>query len=411
MKRIACIVAVGMALLARPTGAQERLGTGAPEQQYRAGWTFTPTVGVAETYDSNVSLFSKEHIGNEDYIATVSSGADVHFTGKHSTVDMGYSGSFLDYREFSALNRWDQRGRFEVKQQQTERFSWFGHATAAVLPSTDLVELGGIPYRSTGAKTVDGRAGAEYLFGAHDKFSSAISYQEVSFDRPDAVGDVLRGGRIFETNDTWRHRINERLALGGNYSFRRALISGGIEPFDFHTTEAAIDYELSPLWSFKGSAGVVYLQETSGTPSRTGPAFSASLNRMRAGTTFHVGYLRTFIPSFGFGGTVEGQDVGVGFRTPLFHARRLYLSSSAIFRDNQPLTGIVVSADPATGVVEQLPLRSLRVHTILGWQPQPWARLEVFYSLVQQTSLHVGGYIDRNRVGFQIVTSKPMRMQ
>jgi hypothetical protein len=51
------------------------------------------------------------------------------------------------------------------------------------------------------------------------------------------------------------------------------------------------------------------------------------------------------------------------------------------------------------------------MHTIVGWEPQQWVRLEVFYSLVQQTSLQVGGYIDRNRVGFQIVTSKPMRMQ
>ena len=58
MKRISLIVAVGLALLSQPMGAQERLGSGAPDQQYRAGWTFTPTIGVAETYDTNVSLFS-----------------------------------------------------------------------------------------------------------------------------------------------------------------------------------------------------------------------------------------------------------------------------------------------------------------------------------------------------------------
>jgi hypothetical protein len=78
-----------------------------------------------------------------------------------------------------------------------------------------------------------------------------------------------------------------------------------------------------------------------------------------------------------------------------------------VFRDNQPLTGVIAQ----DGIVEQLPLRSLRMHTILGWEPQPWMRLEAFYSLVQQTSLRAGGYLDRNRIGFQIVTSKPMRMQ
>jgi hypothetical protein len=82
MKRIALIVAVGMALLAQPMGAQERLGSGAPDQTYRAGWTFTPTIGVGETYDSNVSLFSTLHTGNDDYIASVFPG-DLHYTGKH----------------------------------------------------------------------------------------------------------------------------------------------------------------------------------------------------------------------------------------------------------------------------------------------------------------------------------------
>jgi hypothetical protein len=82
-----------------------------------------------------------------------------------------------------------------------------------------------------------------------------------------------------------------------------------------------------------------------------------------------------------------------------------------VFRDNQPLTGSGVIQDPVTGAVDQLPLRSLRTHTTIGWEPQPWVRLEMFYVLVQQTSLRAGGFIDRSRVGFQIVTSKPMRIQ
>jgi hypothetical protein len=401
MKRISLLVIVATALLTGPMGAQERLGSGAPDQQYRAGWTFTPTIGVADTYDDNVSLFGRGHTGNEDYVATVFPGADLHYVGKHSLMDMDYSGSFLDYQRFSALNRWDQRAKFELRQQETARLSWFVHASGALLPSTDLVDLGGIPYRKTGAKTADERAGIEYALGAHNSMTSSVNSQLVSFDRPEVAADVLRGGRIFESMNAWRHKISERAAIGADYSYRRAMVTGDRDPFDFHTSEAAIDYELSPLWSFKGGAGVVHLQQTSLTEARTGPAWRASLQRSRAGTTFHVEYLRTYIPSFGFGGTVQSQDVGAGFRTPLFHARRVYLDSSAVLRDNQPLTN----------VIEQLPLRSLRMHTILGWEPQPWVRLEAFYSLVQQTSLRAGGYVDRNRIGFQIVTSKPMRVK
>jgi hypothetical protein len=409
MKRISLIVAVGLALLAQPMRAQERMGSGAPDQLYRAGWTLTPTIGVAETYDTNVSLFSQGHAGNEDYIATVFPAADLHYTGKHSMLDMAYSGSFLDYRRFSELNRWDQRAKFEMRRQETARFAWFAHATGALLPTTDLIDLGGIPYRKTGATTADGRGGIEYALDARNSLTHSLNYQMVSFDRPADAADILRGGRIFESANAWRRKMNARLAVGADYSYRRAVVTGDREAFNFHTTEAAMDYELSSLWSLRAGAGAVYLQQTSVTEARTGPAFRASLERHRAGTTFHVGYLRTFIPSFGFGGTVESQDVGVGFRTPLFHARHVYVDSSAVFRDNQPLTGVI--SDPLTGVVEQLPLRSFRMHTILGWEPQPWMRLEGFYSLVQQTSLRVGGYLDRNRVGFQVVTSKPMRMQ
>src|SRR3954470_20244886 len=103
MNRIAFAVIVSLMLLSRPIGAQEQLGTGAPDLQYRAGWTFTPTIGVGETYDTNVSLFSQGHPANEDYISTVYPGADLHYAGKQSTLELGYSGTFLDYRRFGAL--------------------------------------------------------------------------------------------------------------------------------------------------------------------------------------------------------------------------------------------------------------------------------------------------------------------
>jgi hypothetical protein len=412
MKRISLLVVAVLALASPPMRAQERIGSGAPDQDYRAGWTFTPIMGVSETYDTNVALFSEGNPGTEDYIRTVFPGADLHYVGKHTMMDAGYSGSYLDYNQFSALNRWDQRAKFEVRRQETARLTWFTHANAAALPSTDLIDLGGIPYRSTGATTFDGRAGIEYAFSARDTLMSSANFQDVRFDRAVVESDVLRGGRIFESMNQWRHKLSERAALGADYSFRRALVTGDVEPFDFHTTEAALDYQISSEWSFQGGAGVVYLQPTVLTEGHSGPAWRANLQHGHAGSTiFHVSYLRTFIPSFGYGGTVESQDVGAGFRTPLFHFRHVYLDSSAVFRDNQPLTGVAATADPLTNALVQLPLRSLRVNTILGWEPQPWVRLEVFYSLVQQTSLHVGGYIDRNRVGFQIVTSKPMRMQ
>jgi hypothetical protein len=403
MKRIPLIVASALTLLASGAAAQERLGGDAPIPSYRAGWTITPTFGVAETYDDNISLFG---IGtaeeqNNDYVATYFPELDVHFAGKHTQFGSGYTGSFLDYRTYSTLNRWDQRARLDFRREESAQLKWFAHGNMALVPSTDLVDLGGIPFRRTGARTMNGRAGVEYALSARNAISTTADYQDIEFDREPALVAVLRGGQVFESLTAFRHKLNSRLAVGTDYSFRRAMIVGDSDVFNLHGTQAAFDYDLSPTWTLSGAGGVVYMQSTPTIDGHLGPAYRISVERHRAGRTFHVGYLRSYIPSFGFGGTVQNQQANVGFRTPLFGSRHLYFDASGVFRDDEPLTD----------TRDQLPLRSLRTYAIVGWQPQPWVRLEGFYARVQQTSLRVGGQIYRNRIGFQIVTSKPMRVQ
>jgi hypothetical protein len=397
------LVVVLSLVMAPPLRAQEKLSSGSPTQSYGPGWTFTPTFGFAETYDDNVSMFG-QNFGeetNNDMVTTYFPAADLHFSGKHTSFDTSYSGSFLSYQTFSDLNRWDQRGKIELSRQETARFKWFARANAAAMPSTDLVELGGIPYRHTGARTFDARGGASLVTGRHDSVISTFNYQIIDFDRPAEFQGYLRGGHVAESMTAWRHAINGHLSVGTDYTFRRSLVVGDPDSFNIHSAAGAVDYELSPAWSFSGGGGIVYLQSTSRTAASTGPAVRLALERHRGLSTFHVGYLRSYIPSFGFGGTIQNEEVGAGYRTNLFGSRHWYLDNSAVFRNDTPLAG----------TNEQLPLRSLRTYSIVGWEPQRWVRIEGFYARVQQTSLRAGGQLTRNRVGFQIVTSKPVRMQ
>jgi len=403
MTRTTRITFVLSALLSTGLMAQEKLGTGAPDVSYRPGWTFTPMIGFAETYDDNISLFGRGSAEdqNDDYISTIFPAAELHYGGKHTGLDLGYTGSFLNYNTFSVLNRWDQRAKFELKRQETARLKWGGRASLAAMPTTDLIELGGIPYRHTGAKTADARGGVDYALNSKNSLSQSFNYQSVSFDRPEEVQDFLRGGRVFESMTNWRRKMNGRMALGADYSYRRALVVDDPEPFNIQTAEAALDYVLSPSWSFNGAAGVVYLQATELTSSEIGPAYRLRIERHRARRTFHAGYIRSYIPAFGFGGTVSNEEFSLGYQTPLFGRRDFYLDAGVMYRNNEPLTQ----------TPEQLPLRSLRTNTSIGWHPQPWVRLEAFYSLVQQSTLRAGGRLSRNRIGFQISTSKPMRIQ
>ena len=383
--------------------AQERVGaSNAPEATTAAGWTFTPSFGYVGTYDDNISLFSERTAEeqNNDFISAYQPSLELAYAGRHSRFGAEYSGSLLNYQTFTALNRWNQRAKIDVRRQETARLKWFARASAAAMPSTDLIELGGIPYRQTGARTADGRGGVDFRISARDSLTSSITDQVVDFDRPADARALLRGGLVIESLTAWRHRFGSRLSAGTDYSFRRAAISGDVERFSIHAAESAIEYELSPAWSFSGGAGIMYLESTPTTAARTGPAWRASLERHVNSSAFHVGYVRSFIPSFGFGGTIQNQEAGAGYRTALFGSRRWYTDHSAVFRDDSPLTAMV----------EQLPLRSLRTNSVLGFAPQPWVRLEAFYSRVQQSSLRAGGLVYRNRVGFQIVTSKPVRV-
>ena len=108
MKRIISLAAA-VALMTGTMRAQDRIGSSGPTPTYRAGWTLTPTFGFGTTYDDNISLFGVRTAEeqNNDVITTYFPGADVHYYGKHTLFDMRYAGSFLDYRTFSALNRWD----------------------------------------------------------------------------------------------------------------------------------------------------------------------------------------------------------------------------------------------------------------------------------------------------------------
>jgi len=403
MKRIA-FVATLIVLASTALHAQERMGTSVPAASYRPGWTFTPTFGVAETYDDNISLFGHNTAeeANNDVVTTYFPQADLHYSGRQTQFGGSYTGSFLDYRTFDALNRWDQRVRMELKREETARLRWFAHGDAAWLPTTDLVDLAGIPFQHTGARTMDGRIGVEYLAGGRDAFTTSINLQDVEFDRTQQnLGADLVGGRMMSTMATWRHRIDERLALGADYSYRIARMAGQIETFDLHVVQAAADYALSTEWMLSAGGGFVYLPETLTTAARTGPAYYASVERHREGRTFHAGYERSYIPAFCIGGVVQNQEARIGFKTPIFHSRHFYNDTGAVFRNDEPITDAFV----------QLPLRSLRAYTVFGWAPQPWMHIEGFYARTAQTSLHVGGRLDRNRIGFQIVTSKPMRIE
>jgi hypothetical protein len=269
----------------------------------------------------------------------------------------------------------------------------------AAMPSTDLLDLGGVPFRHVGTRTANLDSGIDVRVGGRNTLSQSVHLQSVQFDRPDELRPGLRGGDIAESLTQYKRRMSPRTSLGGDYMFRRSQVSGDFERFNIHELQGAIDLQLSPAWTFRGAGGVVQLLTTAPIPDVTGPSWRLAIERRRAGSAFTATYIRTYLPSFGIGGTVDSQHADVGLRRPL--SRRVYVDQSVMFRDDRPLTNLT----------NQLPLRSLRTTSSLGWAPSPLFRIEGFYVHAQQNTLQAGGLIERDRVGFQIITSKPMRFR
>src|SRR5438874_2647147 len=119
-----------------------------------------------------------------------------------------------------------QGGRLELRREESARLKWFAHGSAASMPSTDLVDLGGIPFHRVGVDTALGRGGVEYKLATHDSLSQTYEYQSVSFDRPEDLRTVLRGGHVQQTVTTYRRHLDERLTLGADYSFRHSAVLG-----------------------------------------------------------------------------------------------------------------------------------------------------------------------------------------
>ncbi len=94
---------------------------------------------------------------------------------------------------------------------------------------------------------------------------------------------------------------------------------------------------------------------------------------------------------------MQNEEATARLRLPL--ARRVYTSTAVSWRRNDPLLD------------GELPLRSLWIEGTIGYAVTPWVHVEAFYGGTHQTIDRPGGVLDRNRIGFQVITAKPVRIR
>jgi hypothetical protein len=213
---------------------------------------------------------------------------------------------------------------------------------------------------------------------------------------PSPVKALERGGHAHGAFAELDHVLNPRVTLGAEYEMRRGTVDE-VREFDVQNALGTVDWRVDERLTLSGGAGYSWLAANLSDDTRSAPAFRVSLSRSGARLAWHVGYRRSFLPSFGFGGTFENQELEAGVFGSI--TRRLDWSASTAVREADPLS------------TPELGLRSVWTRSSLSYLATRWMRVEGYFVAVRQDSQRPGGQVNRSRAGIQVVASTRTRIR
>jgi hypothetical protein len=397
---LACAVLV----LAAPALASAQGGQGGVSVQREVGnrmipgWVFTPSVGFGFVYDDNPLLAGEGIPNTPDTFTLVTPGVSLELTRRHTEFDVSYFGSIQHYRTLSRTTDFSQGARMSLQHQATRRLRLSAQEVFTLAPSTDFIDVvTGVPFVRNGTRQNNASAGLNYTATKSLEVSAMYNFQWIDFNRNDPLAGVLSGGQAHRVNVDARQRLTERIRVGGLWNFQHADLTTGTDTFDIQNGEGLVEFRLGERTSLEAGAGVSYLSVPTVIGARTGPSAHVQFHTRTEHAFFSLGAMRSFVPAFGFGGSLQNSELNASARVP-FYRRRAYAHGTVSWRRSEPVL--------ETGVG----LRSVLVRTTLGYAVQRWLHVEAFYAgSFQETTAR--GRINRNRIGIQVVTSHPMRIR
>jgi hypothetical protein len=389
------VVTALFAATAVPCAAQEP-----PEiQSWRIpGWSFTPSVGAGLLWDNNVALSDpRADLGETqgDTLFTIEPSGQLEYYGKHSDFSATYRGHLRRYFEVDGLNTFNQRAGVLLRHQQSTRLSFFLRESFADSPTTDEVELNGVPFRRTGSRTNTFAAGVTGQLTRRAAVAGRYDMTWVTFERPD---EFLSGGWIHAWQGNVTYQPQERLSVGGEYGFRIAELDEGARSLSFHDTGGVVRYEIGRNTSWNAAAGFSVLNDKSESEIRTGPYFRTAITHRLTRSIVGASFERQFVPSFGFGGSSSSTGFSSYIYTP-FNRGRIFVNGSFAWRRSTPFREASLQVD------------TMWLRSSVGYAATRWARLEGLYTYTLQDSIVTGGEVDRHRLGAQVVISQPVRIR
>lgn len=362
------------------------------------GWTFTPSIGVASSWDDNVALTSPQQGELSDQVTTAFSSFSSQYRGRRGDFLLEYRGLYDFYRQYTAFNAPEHRARLDTQRRLTPAVTAFVRDSFLLAPTTQMPfsESALLTLTRRTTSTNDLRTGLDITPWRRTLITAAYGHQWIDLAGDEQVDPLLRGGYAHVGDLTVKRQFWPRVALGGAYDLQHAIVSGGAESFQIQRAEALADFALSLPLTFVGRAGWAW-QRLGAAGAQSAPSFSAELRYRGERTLWSVGYERTYLASFGFGGTVQNREARASLEVPV--NRRFSLSASLSLRDNEPLQA------------DALQLRGVTFQGTAVVNLVSWLRLETYVLTSGQDSQVGGGQIDRTIAGVRLLSVHPMRMR
>ena len=381
--------------LAAPVAAQQDMSAEIPSRT--AGWSVTPGVTFGTIYDSNVALASAPadtKRTQSDRMMLAEPFGQLEYFSPRTEFSSGYQGYLRRYAEVDQLNSFDQRGYLSLRRLVTRRFTFFLHETYAKVPTTDEVELNGVPFTRTGSRMNAAAGGFEARLTKYTDLSFRYENTWVDFDRQESflTGGFVNGGRAEAS-----HRLSDRLSVGAEYGVRFADMNEGTHHVTFQDTGGTLHYAAGARTTLSLASGWAFLNDKLLNDRRNGAYVRGEISHDARRATVGASFERMFVPSFGFGGSNQSEQIRGFVRMP-FDRNRLYYQGSAAWRRSNPF------------IANELRLDTIWLRSTLGYAVSRWLRVEAFHAFTRQDSQVTGGEINRQRAGVQVVVSQPMRI-
>jgi hypothetical protein len=223
-------------------------------------------------------------------------------------------------------------------------------------------------------------------------------FEWVDFDRSNPLASQLFGGHSNGFFGSAKQQVSPHVFVGGAGDFRRAVVAAGAQTFDILNAEGTMEYVFTPALAVDGGFGIARIAGSLPTQdSRTGPAWHAGAHYKLDRTAIFASYRRSFVPTFGIGGTLQNQEFDVGATAPIAFRGRLVVGGAYSWRRNDPI------------LLTQTPLTSQWLNAFGGYAFAPWLRVDGYYARSTQNS-HLGGVL-RNQLGVRVVTFTPVRFK